>query len=114
MIFVLGFAVVAGNNVSTVEAAARSSSINMNIFKKKNVRTYLQDMSYAGGINFSGQTQLKKNLPKIVRRDFLYANWKKYKRYQTGVDMLVTEKRLSYKHIQDTYGNKSKKCESTR
>ena len=41
LVFVLGFAVVAGNNVSTVEAAARSSSINMNIFKKKNVRTYL-------------------------------------------------------------------------
>lgn len=35
LIFVLGFAVVAGNNVSTVEAAARSSSINMNIFKRK-------------------------------------------------------------------------------
>lgn len=107
LIFVLGFAVVAGNNVSTVEAAARSSSINMNIFKKKNVRTYLQDMSYAGGINFSGQTQLKKNLPKIVRRDFLYANWKKYKRYRTGVDMLVP-KSVVLKHIQDTYGIKVK------
>lgn len=107
LIFVLGFAVVAGNNVSTVEAAARSSSINMNIFKKKNVRTYLQDMSYAGGINFSGQTQLKKNLPKIVCRDFLYANWKKYKRYRTGVDMLVP-KSVVLKHIQDTYGIKVK------
>lgn len=64
-------------------------------------------MSYAGGINFSGQTQLKKNLPKIVRRDFLYANWKKYKRYQTGVDMLVP-KSVVLKHIQDTYGIKVK------
>ena len=53
------------------------------------------------------QTQLKKNLPKIVRRDFLYANWKKYKRYQTGVDMLVP-KSVVLKHIQDTYGIKVK------
>ena len=112
LIFVLGFATVAGNNVSMVEAASRSSSINMNIFKKKSVRTYLQDMSYAGGINFSGQAQLKKNLPKIVRRDFLYVNWKKYKRYQVngqagGTDMLVP-KSVVHKHIQDTYGIKVK------
>ena len=112
LIFVLGFATVAGNNVSMVEAASRSSSINMNIFKKKSVRTYLQDMSYAGGINFSGQAQLKKNLPKIVRRYFLYVNWKKYKRYQVngqagGTDMLVP-KSVVHKHIQDTYGIKVK------
>ena len=107
LIFVLGFAAVAGNNVSMVGAASRGSSINMNIFKKKSVRTYLQNMSYAGGINFSGQSQLKKNLPKIVRRDFLYVNWKKYKRYQTGVDMLVP-KSVVHKHIQDTYGIKVK------
>ena len=112
LIFVLGFATVAGNNVSMVEAASRSSSINMNIFKKKSVRTYLQDMSYAGGINFSGQAQLKKNLPKIVRRDFLYVNWKKYKCYQIngqagGTDMLVP-KSVVHKHIQDTYGIKVK------
>lgn len=107
LIFVLGFAAVAGNSVSTVEAATRSSSINMNIFKKKSVQTYLQDMSYAGGINFSGQAQLKKNLPRIVRRDFLYVNYKKYKRYRTGVDMLVP-KSVVLKHIQDTYGIKVK------
>jgi hypothetical protein len=107
LIFVLGFAAVAGSNVSTVEAATRSSSINMNIFKKKSVQTYLQDMSYAGGINFSGQAQLKKNLPRIVRRDFLYVNYKKYKRYRTGVDMLVP-KSVVLKHIQDTYGIKVK------
>lgn len=107
LIFVLGFAAVAGSNVSTVEAATRSSSINMNIFKKKSVQTYLQDMSYAGGINFSGQAQLKKNLPRIVRRDFLYVNYKKYKRYRTGVDMLVP-KSVVFKHIQDTYGIKVK------
>ena len=112
LVFVLGFATVAGNNVSMVEAASRSSSINMNIFKKKSVRTYLQDMSYAGGINFSGQAQLKKNLPKIVRRDFLYVNWKKYKRYQVngqagGTDMLVP-KSVVHKHIQNTYGIKVK------
>lgn len=107
LIFVLGFAAVAGSNVSTVKAATRSSSINMNIFKKKNVQTYLQDMSYAGGINFSGQAQLKKNLPRIVRRDFLYVNYKKYKRYRTGVDMLVP-KSVVLKHIQDTYGIKVK------
>lgn len=107
LIFVLGFAAVAGSNVSTVEAATRSSSINMNIFKKKSVQTYLQDMSYAGGINFSGQAQLKKNLPRIVRRDFLYVNYKKYKRYRTGVDMLVP-KSIVLKHIQDTYGIKVK------
>ena len=112
LVFVLGFAIVAGNNVSMVEAASRSSSINMNIFKKKSVRTYLQDMSYAGGINFSGQAQLKKNLPKIVRRDFLYVNWKKYKRYQVngqagGTDMLVP-KSVVHKHIQNTYGIKVK------
>lgn len=107
LIFVLGFAAIAGNSVSTVEAATRSSSINMNIFKKKSVQTYLQDMSYAGGINFSGQAQLKKNLPRIVRRDFLYVNYKKYKRYRTGVDMLVP-KSVVLKHIQDTYGIKVK------
>ncbi len=107
LIFVLGFAAVAGSNVSTVEAATRSSSINMNIFKKKSVQTYLQDMSYAGGINFSGQAQLKKNLPRIVRRDFLYVNYKKYKRYRTGVDMLVP-KSVVLKHIQNTYGIKVK------
>ena len=107
LIFVLGFAAVAGSNVSTVKAATRSSSINMNIFKKKSVQTYLQDMSYAGGINFSGQAQLKKNLPRIVRRDFLYVNYKKYKRYRTGVDMLVP-KSVVLKHIQDTYGIKVK------
>lgn len=107
LIFVLGFAAAAGSNVSTVEAATRSSSINMNIFKKKSVQTYLQDMSYAGGINFSGQAQLKKNLPRIVRRDFLYVNYKKYKRYRTGVDMLVP-KSVVLKHIQDTYGIKVK------
>ena len=106
-IFVLGFVAIAGNSVSTVEAATRSSSINMNIFKKKSVQTYLQDMSYAGGINFSGQAQLKKNLPRIVRRDFLYVNYKKYKRYRTGVDMLVP-KSVVLKHIQDTYGIKVK------
>ena len=107
LIFVLGFAAVAGSNVSTVKAATRSSSINMNIFKKKSVQTYLQDMSYAGGINFSGRAQLKKNLPRIVRRDFLYVNYKKYKRYRTGVDMLVP-KSVVLKHIQDTYGIKVK------
>lgn len=107
LIFVLGFAAVAGSNVSTVKAATRSSSINMNIFKKKSVQNYLQDMSYAGGINFSGQAQLKKNLPRIVRRDFLYVNYKKYKRYRTGVDMLVP-KSVVLKHIQDTYGIKVK------
>lgn len=107
LIFVLGFAAVAGSNVSTVKAATRSSSINMNIFKKKSVQTYLQDMSYAGGINFSGQAQLKRNLPRIVRRDFLYVNYKKYKRYRTGVDMLVP-KSVVLKHIQDTYGIKVK------
>lgn len=107
LIFVLGFAAVAGSNVSTVKAATRSSSINMNIFKKKSVQTYLQDMSYAGEINFSGQAQLKKNLPRIVRRDFLYVNYKKYKRYRTGVDMLVP-KSVVLKHIQDTYGIKVK------
>lgn len=107
LIFVLGFAAVAGSNVSTVKAATRSSSINMNIFKKKSVQTYLQDMSYAGGINFSGQAQLKKNLPRIVRRDFLYVNYKKYKRYRTGVDMLVP-KSVVLKYIQDTYGIKVK------
>lgn len=107
LIFVLGFAAVAGSNVSTVKAATRSSSINMNIFKKKSVQTYLQDMSYAGRINFSGQAQLKKNLPRIVRRDFLYVNYKKYKRYRTGVDMLVP-KSVVLKHIQDTYGIKVK------
>lgn len=107
LIFVLGFAAVAGSNVSTVKAATRSSSINMNIFKKKSVQIYLQDMSYAGGINFSGQAQLKKNLPRIVRRDFLYVNYKKYKRYRTGVDMLVP-KSVVLKHIQDTYGIKVK------
>lgn len=107
LIFVLGFAAVAGSNVSTVKAATRSSSINMNIFKKKSVQTYLQDMSYAGGINFSGQAQLKKNLPRIVRRDFLYVNYEKYKRYRTGVDMLVP-KSVVLKHIQDTYGIKVK------
>lgn len=107
LIFVLGFVAIAGNSVSTVEAATRSSSINMNIFKKKSVQTYLQDMSYAGGINFSGQAQLKKNLPRIVRRDFLYVNYKKYKRYRTGVDMLVP-KSVILKHIQDTYGIKVK------
>lgn len=107
LIFVLGFAAVVGNKVSMVEAASRSSSINMNIFKKKSVRTYLQDMSYAGGINFSGQAQLKKNLPKIVRRDFLYVNYKKYKRYQTGAGMLVP-KSVVLKHIQNTYGIKVK------
>lgn len=107
LIFVLGFAAVAGSNVSTVKAATRSSSINMNIFKKKSVQTYLQDMSYAGGINFSGQAQLKKNLPRIVRRDFLYVNYKKYKRYRTGVDMLVP-KSVVLKHIQNTYGIKVK------
>lgn len=107
LIFVLGFIAIAGNSVSTVEAATRSSSINMNIFKKKSVQTYLQDMSYAGGINFSGQAQLKKNLPRIVRRDFLYVNYKKYKRYRTGVDMLVP-KSVVLKHIQDTYGIKVK------
>ena len=107
LIFVLGFAAVAGSNVSTVKAATRSSSINMNIFKKKSVQTYLQDMSYAGGINFSGQAQLKKNLPRIVRRDFLYVNYKKYKRYRTGVDMLVP-KSVVLKHIQATYGIKVK------
>ena len=107
LIFVLGFAAVTGSGVSTVEAATRSSSINMNIFKKKSVQTYLQDMSYAGGINFSGQAQLKKNLPRIVRRDFLYVNYKKYKRYRTGVDMLVP-KSVVLKHIQDTYGIKVK------
>lgn len=107
LIFVLGFVAIAGNSVSTVEAATRSSSINMNIFKKKSVQTYLQDMSYAGGINFSGQAQLKKNLPRIVRRDFLYVNYKKYKRYRTGVDMLVP-KSVVLKHIQDTYGIKVK------
>lgn len=107
LIFVLGFVAIAGNSVSTVEAATRSSSINMNIFKKKSVQTYLQDMSYAGGINFSGQAQLKKNLPRIVRRDFLYVNYKKYKRYRTGVDMLVS-KSVVLKHIQDTYGIKVK------
>ena len=107
LIFVLGFAAVAGSNVSTVKAATRSSSINMNIFKKKSVQTYLQDMSYAGGINFSWQAQLKKNLPRIVRRDFLYVNYKKYKRYRTGVDMLVP-KSVVLKHIQDTYGIKVK------
>ena len=106
-IFLLGFVAIAGNSVSTVEAATRSSSINMNIFKKKSVQTYLQDMSYAGGINFSGQAQLKKNLPRIVRRDFLYVNYKKYKRYRTGVDMLVP-KSVILKHIQDTYGIKVK------
>lgn len=104
LIFALGFAAVAGNNVSTVEAA---SSINMNIFKQKSVRTYLQAMSYAGGINFSGQAQLKKNLPEIVRRDFLYVNYKKYKRYRIGVDMLVP-KSVVLKHIQNTYGVKVK------
>lgn len=107
LIFVLGFVAIAGNSVSTVEAATRSSSINMNIFKKKSVQTYLQDISYAGGINFSGQAQLKKNLPRIVRRDFLYVNYKKYKRYRTGVDMLVP-KSVVLKHIQDTYGIKVK------
>ena len=107
LIFVLGFVAIAGNSVSTVEAATRSSSINMNIFKKKSVQTYLQDMSYAGGINFSGQAQLKKNLPRIVRRDFLYVNYTKYKRYRTGVDMLVP-KSVVLKHIQDTYGIKVK------
>ena len=107
LIFVLGFAAVAGSNVSTVKAATRSSSINMNIFKKKSVQTYLQDMSYAGGINFSGQAQLKKNLPRIVRRDFLYVNYKKYKRYRTGVDMLVPNS-VVLKHIQNTYGIKVK------
>ena len=107
LIFVLGFVAIAGNSVSTVEAATRSSSINMNIFKKKSVQTYRQDMSYAGGINFSGQAQLKKNLPRIVRRDFLYVNYKKYKRYRTGVDMLVP-KSVVLKHIQDTYGIKVK------
>lgn len=107
LIFVLGFVAIAGNSVSTVKAATRSSSINMNIFKKKSVQTYLQDMSYAGGINFSGQAQLKKNLPRIVRRDFLYVNYKKYKRYRTGVDMLVP-KSVVLKHIQDTYGIKVK------
>ena len=107
LIFVLGFVAIAGNSVSTVEAATRSSSINMNIFKKKSGQTYLQDMSYAGGINFSGQAQLKKNLPRIVRRDFLYVNYKKYKRYRTGVDMLVP-KSVVLKHIQDTYGIKVK------
>ena len=107
LIFVLGFVAIAGNSVSTVEAATRSSSINMNIFKKKSVQTYLQDMSYAGGINFSGQAQLKKNLPRIVRRDLLYVNYKKYKRYRTGVDMLVP-KSVVLKHIQDTYGIKVK------
>ena len=107
LIFVLGFAAVTGSGVSTVEAATRSSSINMNIFKKKSVQTYLQDMSYAGGINFSGQAQLKKNLPRIVRRDFLYVNYKKYKRYRTGVDMLVP-KSVVLKYIQDTYGIKVK------
>lgn len=107
LIFVLGFVAIAGSSVSTVEAATRSSSINMNIFKKKSVQTYLQDMSYAGGINFSGQAQLKKNLPRIVRRDFLYVNYKKYKRYRTGVDMLVP-KSVVLKHIQDTYGIKVK------
>ena len=107
LIFALGFVAVAGSSVSTVEAATRSSSINMNIFKKKSVQTYLQDMSYAGGINFSGQAQLKKNLPRIVRRDFLYVNYKKYKRYRTGVDMLVP-KSVVLKHIQDTYGIKVK------
>lgn len=112
MIFVLSFTVIAGSNASTVEAASKSSYINMNIFKKKSVRTYLQDMSYTGSINFSGQAQLKKNLPKIVRRDFLYVNWKKYKRYQVngqaeGTDMLVP-KSVVHKHIQDTYGIKVK------
>ena len=112
MIFVLSFTVIAGSNASTVEAASKSSYINMNIFKKKSVRTYLQDMSYTGSINFSGQAQLKKNLSKIVRRDFLYVNWKKYKRYQVngqagGTDMLVP-KSVVHKHIQNTYGIKVK------
>lgn len=77
------------------------SEINMDIFKKKSVRQWLERMCYVSG--FKDRTELKKKLPTIVRKDFLYANHTKYEKYVEGLDMLVPKK-VVHDYIKDTYG----------
>lgn len=58
-------------------------------------------MCYVSG--FKDRTELKKKLPTIVRKDFLYANRTKYEKYVEGLDMLVPKK-VVHDYIKDTYG----------
>lgn len=77
------------------------SKINMDTFKKKSIRQWLEHLCYVRG--FKDTTELKKKLPTIVRKDFLYVNRTKYKKYADDVDLLVPKK-VVHDYIKDTYG----------
>ena len=73
LLFTLSFTSIAGTSAVDANAAAR---INMNIFKKQSTRSWLEKMCYVD--TYKNTTELKKKLPTIVRRDFLYTYRDRY------------------------------------
>ena len=98
LLFTLSFTTVTETGIVNVSAATR---INMNTFKKKNIQTWLENMCYV--ITYKNTTELKKKLPTIVRRDFLYNYRDRYKKYSTGLNMLVPKK-VVHNYIYNIYG----------
>lgn len=98
LLFTLSFTSIAGTSAVDVNAAAR---INMNIFKKQSTRSWLEKMCYV--VTYKNTTELKKKLPTIVRRDFLYTYRDRYDKYSTGLNMLVPKK-VVHNYIYNIYG----------
>lgn len=91
----------ASKKITVTVKKPSQSKINMDIFKKKSVKQWLENMCYVRG--FRDNAALKRKMPTIVRKDFLYVNYTKYKKYANGVDMLVPKK-VVHDYIKDTYG----------
>ena len=98
LLFALSFTTVTETGAVNANAATR---INMNTFKKKSIQTWLENMCYV--ITYKNTTELKKKLPTIVRRDFLYNYRDRYKKYSTGLNMLVPKK-VVHNYIYNIYG----------
>ena len=98
LLFTLSFTSIAGTSAVDANAAAR---INMNIFKKQSTRSWLEKMCYV--VTYKNTTELKKKLPTIVRRDFLYTYRDRYDKYSTGLNMLVPKK-VVHNYIYNIYG----------
>lgn len=93
----------------TAQAASKNSSINMNIFKKKNVQKLFESMSWQARPGFKNQSELKKKLPNIVRWDFEYGSLYNRRRFEPYGDAdILVPKNIVHKHIQDVYGIKVK------
>ena len=93
----------------TAQAASKNSSINMNIFKKKNVQKLFESMSWQARPGFKNQSELKKKLPNIVRWDFEYGSLYNRRRFESYGDAdILVPKNIVHKHIQDVYGIKVK------